>query len=355
MLKTTISVKSSPKSIRLCQGKKISLCCALFTLFIFIAAAVLTSCGNNSSAFTVSDTQVQKAVSKPSPKTFTVDEVQLMMKNGETVSDGDFAAPVHLATPSNELNMPDGTDWQSMDESICAVSDGDIIIGSSIGDTYLWRVDGQGSVHTVKIRVRKAAYLTIDDWPNAYVTPKILNIFKEYKVRATFFLNASDYYRELYAPIKNAGHSIGNHTYSHASTSIFKDKETMLSQFSRMNEFLKETIDSEPKIVRIPGGSFSKSATESGPAKRKESLKTLHDNGYRIFDWTATFGDSSATVSPGKSVYWISNTCKRDFEIILLHHKITSAQALPDVIKLLRERDYEFFPITDSTPEYIFE
>lgn len=350
MLKTTILAE---KNVKVCQIKKTSVCCALLALLVFIAASVLTSCGNNSSAQPVSDTQVQKNDSEQKQKEITVDEVRLMLENGETVSDGDFAAPINLATPSNELNITAGVDWHSMDESICAVSDGDIIIGGSIGDTYLWRVDGQGSVHTVKIRVRKAVYLTIDDWPNP-TTRKILDVLKEYNVRATFFLNASNYYKELYAPIRDAGHSIGNHTYSHASTSIFKDKETALSQFKRMNEFLKETIDVEPKIVRIPGGSYSKAAIDGGLGKRKEFLKTLHDNGYRIFDWTATLGDSSKTASPRKSVYSVASTCCKDFEIILMHHKKTSLQALPDVIKLLRERNYEFFPITDSTPEYIF-
>ncbi len=246
--------------------------------------------------------------------------------------------------------MPQNSDWQSLDDAICAVSDSDIIIGRAIGDTYLWHTDEQGNVHTAKIRVRKAVYLTIDDWPDFYINKEILKTFEEHNVKATFFLNASDYFKEAYPPIKEAGHSIGNHSYSHASGSMYKSKEALLSQFEKMDEFLDETLDVRTNIIRLPGGSYSNNIG----VNRELYLKALKENGYRVFDWTTSFGDSSATATPQKSINRVTSECTDDFEIILMHHKISSLKALPTLIKNLRAKDYEFFSITDSTPEYIF-
>lgn len=330
--------------------KKISICCTLLTMMICMAVLTLTSCGENSSspaqAPSVSDTRKQAA----EPEPLTADKVKLMLENNETIDDGEFAAPINLPTPSNELSIPHSGDWASLDDSICTVSDGDIITGRSIGDTCLWSVDHQNNVHTVKIKVRKAAYITIDDWPDFQVTYKILETLEENNVKATFFLNASDYYKSVYPAIKNAGHTIANHSYSHASSSMYKSEEALLSQFSRMNDFLDETIGVRTNIIRLPGGSCSKHIGN----KRYSHLKALKENGYHVFDWTATFGDSSPTATAEKSIRWVTDDCDSDFEIILMHHKKTSLKALPTVIENLRAKDYEFFPITDSTPSYTF-
>lgn len=333
--------------------KKTLICCAILAVMSCLATFMLAGCGEKpSAAHPVSDTNISNADDEI--KKITADDVRLMLERGETVSDGDFAAPVHLATPSDELNIPDNG-WNSLNDSICTVSDSDIITGRSIGDTYLWRTDEQGTVHTIKIRVRKAAYLTIDDWPDFYTTPKILDTLEKHGVKATFFLNASDQHKPLYPTIKAAGHTMGNHTYSHASTVVFEHKDLMLSQFSRMDDFLMETINVKTHFIRLPGGTHNRAASEKGETKRNEFLQILRDNGYRIFDWTATLGDTSATASAKKSIALIDAECDSDFEIILMHHKLTSLNALPSIIKNLRAKDYEFFPITDSTPEYVFE
>ena len=72
---------------------------------------------------------------------------------------------------------------------------------------------------------KKIAYLTFDDGPY-YSTHDFLNVLNKYKVKATFFTigldkekcydNRNKGCHELYKKIVDNGHTIANHTYSHA-------------------------------------------------------------------------------------------------------------------------------------------
>lgn len=59
--------------------------------------------------------------------------------------------------------------------------------------------------------------LTFDDGPDPEWTPKILDILKQYKVHATFFVLGihAEQHPELIRRILREGHEIGTHTYSH--------------------------------------------------------------------------------------------------------------------------------------------
>ncbi|MEX0747440.1 MAG: polysaccharide deacetylase family protein, partial [Rhodothermales bacterium] len=63
----------------------------------------------------------------------------------------------------------------------------------------------------------KTAYLTFDDGPNPSVTERISDILQQHDARGTFFLVGSKAEKHPYL-VKNlvdAGHQIGNHTFSH--------------------------------------------------------------------------------------------------------------------------------------------
>ncbi len=63
----------------------------------------------------------------------------------------------------------------------------------------------------------KAVYLTFDDGPHSDHTPKILEVLAEYNAKATFFVVGSHAQSqgELLKQIYDAGHAIGNHSWSH--------------------------------------------------------------------------------------------------------------------------------------------
>ena len=70
---------------------------------------------------------------------------------------------------------------------------------------------------TWKIDDAEGVYLTFDDGPTPGVTEWILSTLEKYDAKATFFVlgKNAELYPDLYQQILDAGHKIGNHTYSH--------------------------------------------------------------------------------------------------------------------------------------------
>lgn len=66
-------------------------------------------------------------------------------------------------------------------------------------------------------RGEKTIHLTFDDGPEPEVTPAVLQLLHEYRARATFFCIGSRVVQhpDLYKQLSAAGHTTGNHTFSH--------------------------------------------------------------------------------------------------------------------------------------------
>src|SRR5712675_2943652 len=94
-------------------------------------------------------------------------------------------------------------------------------------------------------RGRKLA-LTYDDGPNDPDTPLLLDVLDNHQVKATFFLIGKYVERrpDLVRSIKERGHEIGNHTYSHPNLS-FVSQSREIEELSRcQSELLKAGIRS---------------------------------------------------------------------------------------------------------------
>ena len=66
---------------------------------------------------------------------------------------------------------------------------------------------------------KDAVYITFDDGPHLVNTLKILEVLKAAKVKATFFMVGEDMdkFPDTVKAVKNDGHSIGYHSFSHQS------------------------------------------------------------------------------------------------------------------------------------------
>src|SRR6202049_4695468 len=102
---------------------------------------------------------------------------------------------------------------------------------------------------------RKIA-LTFDDGPNPEVTPRLLELFDRYSVRATFFL-IGKFARacpELVKEISARGHLIGNHSDTHANL-FFRSRAGIRGELVRCQDDIAAAAHAEPpRWMRPPYG-----------------------------------------------------------------------------------------------------
>ncbi len=189
---------------------------------------------------------------------------------------------------------------------------------------------------------RKVVYLTFDDGPSSNNTPKILAVLKNYNVKATFFLigENAEQNKKLVKEEAAKGHAIGNHTYSHNMRYIYSDPKVFISDIKKCDEVLKSILGSNynSKLIRFPGGSFGRKLEPF----REEAKK----NGYRYVDWNDLTGDAEHNIVPVVNlISKVKQYANHDHLVILMHdapEKVTTVQALPQIIEYFRSQGYSF-------------
>jgi peptidoglycan/xylan/chitin deacetylase (PgdA/CDA1 family) len=184
----------------------------------------------------------------------------------------------------------------------------------------------------------KSIYLTFDDGPSEPYTSEILDCLSRYQAKATFFVCGRNVEKEPESLKKvfAAGHSIGNHAYSHSWLQIFGPD--LYYEFKLTEKIITETIGVKPKLIRAPWGKMR------GSVKRK-----LLDEDYRIANWDIAPYDWWQP-----PVWYIARSIiHRAFDggIILLHDgqktqrnksRKNTVAALSIIIPTLQKEGYEF-------------
>ncbi len=181
-------------------------------------------------------------------------------------------------------------------------------------------------------------YLTFDDGPSEY-TSQIVDALKKYNYSATFFLigNRLAQYEDSVRKLYINKNTVALHSYSHSKDNFYSSGETMLSELNDTNKILRQILQTESRLVRVPYGSGSE---EFSPELRH----SLIDNGYRYWDWTIHANDLSDKTSANKIYNNITSQLsksKRDTEVILMHETKRTVEMLPRLLKYLRDNEYE--------------
>ena len=195
----------------------------------------------------------------------------------------------------------------------------------------------------------KTAYLTFDDGPS-HNTEKVLDILKDYGIKATFFVCGNDtpFGHRMYQRMVNEGHVIGNHTYTHNYETIYESPKAFMKDFYRLEELLDRVVGINPDIMRFPGGSRSASALNvAGYDVIHYIIKILENEGYVYFDWNVTSGDaSSPAISSDKIVENVLSGAKNRKDAVVLFHdsggREATVEALPEVIEGLIDMGFSF-------------
>lgn len=97
--------------------------------------------------------------------------------------------------------------------------------------------------------------LTFDDGPSANFTPKVLDILREKRVPATFFVvgaNAQKYPDIIKREVSD-GHQIGNHSYSHPDLTTLSD-DAVFKELLGTQQIIEQQTGHGPEFVRYPHG-----------------------------------------------------------------------------------------------------
>lgn len=204
--------------------------------------------------------------------------------------------------------------------------------------------------YTTIVPTGKVIYLTFDDGPCVY-TKKLLDILKEYNVKATFFVtNQMSGYNSYIKREYDEGHAIGIHTYSHSYKTIYSSIDAFFNDVNKMDNIIYKQTGIHTKLLRFAGGS---SNTISGFNKgiMTSLAKETSIRGYIYFDWNVESNDTG-TSNPDKIANKIINGIKAHNYSIVLQHDIKSytASAVEKVIQYGLANGYTFLPLDTSSP-----
>lgn len=248
--------------------------------------------------------------------------------------------------------------WHSENPSVAQVDKNGQIRAKKAGTTC---ITGTSDDHNFMCRlevtptIKNSIYLTFDDGPNRYTTPKVLNILKKQKVPATFFElkpAASDF--DLTQRVLNEGHSLALHGYQHKYDVIYRSEKVYRNNLDKLRNLFFDKFGIWCSVSRFPGGS-SNQVSRYNPGIMTRLTKKVHDWGYHYFDWNVSSGDAGG-VHTSDAVYKnVTKGLRKGRRNIVLMHDFGSndktINALERIIKYGKKNGYTFLPITASTPE----
>ncbi|MFH9734452.1 polysaccharide deacetylase family protein [Streptomyces sp. NPDC017260] len=187
---------------------------------------------------------------------------------------------------------------------------------------------------TVDCGRAKCIALTFDAGPSEH-SARLLDILKEKKVPATFFLLGKrhiDTYPELVRRMADEGHEVANHTWTHK---ILTDAEPdeIREELERPNKEVERLTGKRPTLMRPPQGRTDDTVHE---ISRELGLAEVL--------WSVTAKDYQTNDS-GLITERVLKQSSRD-GIILLHDIYDgTVPAVPGIIDALKKRGYVFVTV----------
>lgn len=198
-----------------------------------------------------------------------------------------------------------------------------------------------------------SVYLTFDDGPSAE-TDRILDILKEYNVKATFFVigKTDENSVKAYQRIVEEGHTLGMHSYSHQYAQVYASQEAFEDDLTSLQDYLFSITGMESTFYRFPGGSSNKVSK----IPMSDLIQCLKERNIVYFDWNVSSGDASGTQLSSQTI--INNVMNgingaHKNYVVLFHDsaaKKTTVDALPEIIEQILAMEHtQILPITGDT------
>ena len=168
-------------------------------------------------------------------------------------------------------------------------------------------------------------------------TEELIKILKEYEVPATFFVVGAwvDKYPESVEALHKAGHQIQNHSNTHPHMPQLS-REQMKDEIVSCNEKIKEITGKTPTLLRPPYGDYDNALIE-----------TMNELKMATIQWDVDRLDWKENVTPD-SISKRGTSKVKNGSIVLFHNNADhTPEALPTILKCLKDEGYEFVLIGD--------
>ncbi|MWV44081.1 delta-lactam-biosynthetic de-N-acetylase [Paenibacillus sp. HJL G12] len=182
---------------------------------------------------------------------------------------------------------------------------------------------------------RKELYLTFDNGYENGFTPKILDVLKEKKVPAIFFLTGH-YVKdkpELVTRMVTEGHLVGNHSWSHPDMTQVSN-EQLKDELTKVKQAVSGTTRQQAMdFVRPPRGIFN-----------DRTLALSRSEGYVSVFWSVAYKDWDVNDQRGADYAYNQVMAQLHPGAVILLHSISrdNTEALGRIIDGARQQGYEF-------------
>ncbi len=139
-----------------------------------------------------------------------------------------------------------------------------------------------------KIQTKSIA-LTFDDGPHETITPKVIALLEKYNTKATFFCigkNIEKYPKQFQALIQ-AGHSVGNHSYSHVNQFGFFSVSKVIEEINRTDTLAEQLTGKKMKLFRPPFG-----------VSNPHIANAISQTGHQVIGWSVRSFDTVIKEEP---------------------------------------------------------
>ena len=191
-------------------------------------------------------------------------------------------------------------------------------------------------IYNVQTNKKQVALSFDAAWGNED-TRKILDILKKYKINVTFFMTGGwvESYPDDVKAIKKARHDLGNHSENHKHMPTLSTSE-MCNELTKVTDKVKKLTGTTMCLFRPPYGDYDNNL-----------IIQAKNCGYYTIQWNVDSLDWKESATPDSIFKRVTGKVTNG-SIVLFHNDADhTPEALPGILKCLKEQGYEFVFISD--------
>lgn len=195
----------------------------------------------------------------------------------------------------------------------------------------------------------KVICLTFDDGPSKH-TDRLLDILKQYNVKATFFVVNTAYISKT-ERIAAEGHTVALHTYTHNFDKIYDSEDAYFSDLTKIQDAVRQYTGQTSTIIRFPGGT-SNTISKHNPGIMSRLAPQVLARGFRYFDWNVD-SDDAGRARTADQVFEnvVKGIGSKNYSVVLQHDTQSfSVDAVERIIQWGLANGYTFEALTMNSP-----